>query len=211
MEEDSKPSSIIQPADVPLSGGSGSDQDGFRMCRIVLNGLSVLRPGIIKLIDEKSVELRTARHFASGPVTTTSLRLKEEEERLKHVNRILAEKKNSRDRAIQEYEKSRVMLSTARDVARDVELIKSFTMEQIVAAKSLVSFCESVQKSSCGNVDVAHRAVGEWEFKSHRLSGMVVKVGEELAAAEAKSHSECCEIDKEMDKIVAVSRFLKRI
>ena len=211
MEEDIKPKFTTQPADVPISGGSGSDYDGTRMCRVVMNGLSLLRPGIIKLIDEKSVELRTARHFASGPVTTISLRLKEEEDRLRHVNRILAEKKNSRDRAVQEHEKSRVMLSTARDVARDVELIKSFTNEMIDAAKSLVGFCESVEKSSCGNADVAHRVLGEWELKSHRLSVLVVKVNEELAAAEAKKHSDCCEIDKEMEKIVAVSRFLKRI
>lgn len=108
-------SNFLSPPRIePVSASNATNSDLTRIKNRAVTGLIRLRGSVENLVDEESMRLRGVRHEAFGPVANISLRLEEERERLKHVNRKLSEKQDSYNRAVEEYEHSRGVLVAAQ-------------------------------------------------------------------------------------------------
>lgn len=97
------------------------------------------------------------------------------------MNRKLEEKKDSYDRAVEEYDPSRgVSAAVVPDEPEQPERTADFALR-----KSITKMCESLVNSWYKNVEVARKRVGIWDFKSTRQTMAVMRVSKELANAEA--------------------------
>ncbi|KAG0575297.1 hypothetical protein KC19_VG334300 [Ceratodon purpureus] len=193
---------------LPLpSLGSMDNKEAFpSMEDAALSALKALKGPVHTIVDGEQMRLRTARHEAYGPVANISQHLEEEKELLKHVNMKLTENKDSFNRAVEEYEKSRSFLTIAR--GDPLSLLPSDGSDRV---KENPNLFESLVVSCSKIVDIARKQVGVWEFKSQRQYMIVEKLALDLSTAEAKYGEVCLEIDSEVDKLRALLIFLNRL
>lgn len=172
----------------PVAIGDDVEPDLSEIEDAARSGLLRIRGGIECLVDEERMRLRSARSEALGAVARLSGRQGEERERLRHVNRKLAEKQDSYYRASEEYELALAALVSAE--ANDQR-----------AAPREVSPCKE-------SLDLALKRLRAWNFKAKQQTTALSKVTEELASAEEISRATCAEIDTEMEEMRSVSIFL---
>ena len=187
--------------------GTGATNDGSEFVRIdsaVIAALFRLRGSVVNLVDAEKMRLQNDRHAAFAPVTKISSTVDEERERMKHINRKLAEKKESYDLAVAEYEQSRAFLAAAHHDEPEHPLTPGIIDQK----KSILKMGETLMNSWYKNVQVARKRVGHWDFKSKEQTTVVMKASKELAAAEALYRQKCEAIDMELEEFTAVALFL---
>ena len=214
------PEQSFLPDDVPIKyepGESSTRRDlaqptskadaAFQtMTNSTFAGLSLLRPAIEVAVTTERNKLCMSSHDEKRDVALLKSRVIEENERLKYMNRKLAENVDSHNYACEEYEKARTVCMAARE--DDGSLTDP---EQVRGRKYFVRMCESLEKSWQQNVDVAKQRRTQWEFKSRRQTSLITKLKAELAEAKASYEAACAKIDSQLADLQAVLDLMKEL
>lgn len=176
------------------------------MTKSTFAGLALIRGAMEQAVITQRNNLCMSSHNEKRDVAQIKSRLAEEKERLKYINRKLAEKTASHDRACDELQRARVVCATARqDNGIQTDL------EQIAARKSFLRICEALENSWEQHVGIAMHQLNGWEFKSRRGVAAIEKLTAELAQAQTEYDAACVKIDSELADLEAVLDLLKQL
>ena len=169
----------------------------------IFRGLQVIREGIIPLVSSQSMRLRENRHVAAGIVHRAKDRAKEEVDRLRFVERKVAENRAINDRALEEYEKAQEVLRAAHD-----DRPTPMNLEEKMNKRKYVQNCEALVKSWGVNLDVARLRLAGWEFKHTRQIAIVGQLTIEAHNADLNYTRISHNIDMDIANLQAQSELL---
>ena len=170
-----------------------------------LYGLYLARKGVTHAVATERMKLREASHNTEKEVALLKVRLSEQKDHLKFLNRKLAEKNENYDRTSAEYERAHELYVAA---CKDGT---SNDFEQISARRAFKAMCETLDNSWFKNVDFAKRALSMWAFKVQRQTALVEKVTNELAEAEKQYAYVHADIDGELKHLQELAVFLTEL
>ena len=163
-----------------------------------VSGFSVVRPALLEVVEAEIMKLRQTRHDKFALVATSQGRLEQEKERLKFMERKVAEEKRSHDRASEEHERAQQLLIAAR--ADEANLT---TPEEKIARAGFTRICDSLVRSVAHNLQsISYRHAG-WDFKVNRQTALVAKLEAEVATTRADYRTTCSIIDAQIVKLSA--------
>ena len=165
----------------------------------------LIRDEVLPLLSARTFSLREARHAAAAVVHRAKDRKQEEIERLRFFERKVSEKMTIHDRALEEYEKARHVLSTARDDRAATVNLEEKTQKAIYRKN-----CEALVKSWGITLDSAREGLALWQFKNTRQIAFVGKLTDEAHGAELTYRRTSDMIDVDISNLQTVSDFLER-
>ena len=169
-------------------------------------GLSALRNKIAGVVDADMAKLKQDRADCRGDVAKLGSRLGEEKERLKYIHRKLNEKRDTHDRATEEYRKAHAVLVAAR-----IDKTTTNSPEHARSKRAFVRICEALAQSWFENKKNSEHRLSAWEFRCRRQSEIMKKVQKELELAEATYADTVMHIDTETANLQSLAEVLQRL
>ena len=185
---------------------SVADNAFHSMTSATFAGLSKLRLAIENEVNQQRNKLCMDSHDEKESLESLQVKLTEEKERLKYINRKLAEKVDSHGRACDEYERARQVCIAARQDGGSL-----MDVEQVTGRKSFMRNCESMELSTQQNVDIAKQRRNNWEIKAKKQSALVANLKTKVAEAQTKYVKSCSNTDAELADLEAVLDFVKQL
>ncbi|KAG0594647.1 hypothetical protein M758_UG096000 [Ceratodon purpureus] len=171
----------------------------------VLPGLYVIKEGILPLLSSHCFSLRETRHTAAAEVHRAKDRQQEEVQRLRFVERKVAEKVAIHERALEEYEEAVHVLNAARE-----DRAAPVTMEEKLKKKNYLKNCEALVEFWAENLGIARERLTAWQFKNTRQIAIVGKLTDEAHTTEVNYMRTSNMIDVDIANLQAVSELLQR-
>lgn len=169
-------------------------------------GLVQVRTGVDEVVLKKKNILQDALNTVSLSLREQKVRVAEEMGRANFVNQILAEKTDNHRRALQEYDRAREMLRSAR-----VEASYETSQDRKDLGNSFLLICESLVNSGAEKVQTSQASLSIWEFKAQRQRAAVTQVNEELRTAEARVSETEAQIHADLAHLQAVCDLLQEL
>ena len=173
-----------------------------------------LTPGVLKAMMDMRVTMMGSLEHERSRLTMSCLdvgktvkdirrRLHGERDRMRYIERKVAEKYDSHDRARQQFLRARQVLETAS--IDDFGPTRSVQKE---AVKSFIAICEEALQTWHDNCGHSHSRLQSWEYKLKRQTERVTKITEELARAEVIAKEKHRHLDNSLKRVQALMSFL---
>lgn len=169
-------------------------------------GLLLIRNRVEELVDQERDRMMEIRHDSLTTIRQTRSRVKAEKDRLRYIERKLAEKRNSHQRALKEFDSAQSVLLGAK-----LDRGEAVAMELKLEGKPAVQICEALCKSLNDNISSAMLRVAAWDFKKRRQSAITERLTAELDTAEAGYIQACHVTEGKLDHLEAVKELLAQL
>ncbi|KAG0595200.1 hypothetical protein M758_UG148500 [Ceratodon purpureus] len=168
-----------------------------------ISAIVMLRATISNAVENERTRLVMARYEVGKPPGLICRRLAEERDPLKIIDRKVAEKSGSHDRAAMQYQRARDMLNDAK-----FGINLAATKEQKNANQSVAKTCDELVEAWVQNVGVAYARLESWELKQNQQKERVASVLAELNAAENLQKQKQAILDNSLRHLQALDAWL---
>ncbi|KAG0578021.1 hypothetical protein KC19_5G198400 [Ceratodon purpureus] len=188
------------PAERPSERGECSRKGNCTIDESAAMGLILLRPSFNGTVEAERQRFIAARHDIGKPLHNLRSEIAEDKDRLKFLERKVAEKISSYERASEEYGQARDLYAAAR-----FDQGQPASRDQKTAMKRMTKIRENLIANCFANLEGANTRLASWEFKMKRQNERIAKQTTELQAAEKVYAEKLTILDNSLVHLEAVA------